>query len=174
MTGIEGNGTETGKPKAAVAALRASGLAACLLAITLPAMAQEQPAPQQQTAADPQAELSRRRDQTRGELDALSKSITLSNERAAALEQGIAEIEKTNETLRAAVVECVDKARPEVAAARKCRADGDAQGLAGRDLNQFIAKCKSCGTSYVFESRQQYEQFKANPGCCPSPAWQVV
>lgn len=42
------------------------------------------------------------------------------------------------------------------------------------EFGQFIAKCKSCGTSYVFESRQQYEQFKANPGCCPSPAWQVV
>ena len=42
------------------------------------------------------------------------------------------------------------------------------------EIGQFIAKCKSCGTSYVFESRQQYEQFKANPGCCPSPAWQVV
>lgn len=110
MTGIEGNGTETGKPKAAVAALRASVLAFCLLATTLPAVAQEQPASQQQTAADPQAELSRRRDQTRGELDALSKSITLSNERAAALEQGIAEIEKTNETLRAAVVEIGEQA----------------------------------------------------------------
>ena len=42
------------------------------------------------------------------------------------------------------------------------------------EFGQFIAKCKSCGTSYHFESRQQYEQFKANPGCCPSPAWQVV
>lgn len=42
------------------------------------------------------------------------------------------------------------------------------------EFGQFIAKCKSCGTSYQFESRQQYEQFKANPGCCPSPAWQVV
>ena len=42
------------------------------------------------------------------------------------------------------------------------------------EFGQFIAKCKSCGTSYTFESRQQYEQFKANPGCCPSPAWQVV
>lgn len=42
------------------------------------------------------------------------------------------------------------------------------------EFGQFVAKCKSCGTSYQFESRQQYEQFKTNPGCCPSPAWQVV
>lgn len=109
MTGIEGNGTKTGKPKAAFAAVRASMIAACLVAITLPAIAQQQPAPQQQTSVDPQAELSRRRDETRGELDTLSKSITLSQERAAALEQGIAEIEKTNETLRAAVVESAGK-----------------------------------------------------------------
>lgn len=39
---------------------------------------------------------------------------------------------------------------------------------------QFDAKCKACGTTYRFASREQYEQFKANPGCCATPTWRVV
>lgn len=38
----------------------------------------------------------------------------------------------------------------------------------------FDAKCKACGTAYRFASREQYEQFKANPGCCATPTWRVV
>ena len=38
----------------------------------------------------------------------------------------------------------------------------------------FIAKCKACGTSYQFESREQYEAFIQNPGCCATPTWRVV
>lgn len=38
----------------------------------------------------------------------------------------------------------------------------------------FVAKCKACGTSYQFESREQYEAFIQNPGCCATPTWRVV
>lgn len=37
----------------------------------------------------------------------------------------------------------------------------------------FNAHCKSCGTRYQFASKEQYEAFTANPGCCPSPVWEV-
>lgn len=37
----------------------------------------------------------------------------------------------------------------------------------------FIARCKSCGTQYQFQSAEQYKQFIVNPGCCPNPQWQV-
>lgn len=39
---------------------------------------------------------------------------------------------------------------------------------------QFIARCKSCGTQYQFQSAEQYNQFIANPQCCPNPHWEVV
>ena len=39
---------------------------------------------------------------------------------------------------------------------------------------QFAARCRSCGTQYVFESAAQYQQFTANPGCCPNPSWEVL
>lgn len=64
---------------------------------------------QAQTPPDPAAELAVKRDSTRGELDALSKTITLSNDRAAELQAGIAEIEKTNESLRTALVDSANK-----------------------------------------------------------------
>ncbi len=38
----------------------------------------------------------------------------------------------------------------------------------------FVAKCKACGTTYQFESREQYEAFLQNPGCCATPTWKVV
>lgn len=37
----------------------------------------------------------------------------------------------------------------------------------------FTARCKSCGTRYSFESQDQYQQFVANPQCCPMPAWEI-
>ena len=37
----------------------------------------------------------------------------------------------------------------------------------------FTARCKSCGTRYSFESQEQYQQFVANPQCCPMPAWEI-
>lgn len=38
----------------------------------------------------------------------------------------------------------------------------------------FIASCKSCGTSYQFLNKAQYTQFIATTKCCPSPNWSVV
>lgn len=38
----------------------------------------------------------------------------------------------------------------------------------------FDAKCKACGTAYRFNSREQYEQFIQNPGCCATPTWTVL
>lgn len=37
----------------------------------------------------------------------------------------------------------------------------------------FLAHCRSCGTRYQFETPEQYEEFVANPGCCPAPAWEI-
>jgi septal ring factor EnvC (AmiA/AmiB activator) len=64
---------------------------------------------QEQTPADPAADLTLKRDSTRGELEALSKTITLSNDRAAELQASIAEIEKTSDSLRTALVDSADK-----------------------------------------------------------------
>lgn len=88
---------------------------ALALAIGLPASAQEATPPaaatagQEQGPPDPAADLTLRRNSTRSELDALSKTITLSQERANALTETIAEIDKTNEALRAAIVESAKK-----------------------------------------------------------------
>lgn len=64
---------------------------------------------QAQPPVDPAADLTLKRDSTRSELEALSKTITLSNDRAAELQAGIAEIEKTNEALRSALVDSAQK-----------------------------------------------------------------
>lgn len=64
---------------------------------------------QAQPPGDPAADLTLKRDSTRSELEALSKTITLSNDRAAELQAGIAEIEKTNEALRSALVDSAQK-----------------------------------------------------------------
>lgn len=37
----------------------------------------------------------------------------------------------------------------------------------------FTAHCKSCGKRYQFATAEQYMAFKANPGCCPAPAWEI-
>lgn len=70
----------------------------------------ERPAVGQATAQDdPAAALQLKRDSTRSELDALSKTITLSQERAAELQASIADLEKTSESLRSAIVISADK-----------------------------------------------------------------
>lgn len=56
------------------------------------------------TPADAAAGLADRRDRTRAELLALSQSITVSRDRAAELEQSIADLDKTTETLRTEIV----------------------------------------------------------------------
>lgn len=37
----------------------------------------------------------------------------------------------------------------------------------------FTARCKSCGTRYSFDNQAQYQQFLANPQCCPAPTWEI-
>ncbi|MBP1858696.1 murein hydrolase activator EnvC family protein [Rhizobium herbae] len=59
--------------------------------------------------ADPAADLALKRDSTRSELEALSKTITLSNDRAAQLQASIDDLEKTSESLRTAIVGSADK-----------------------------------------------------------------
>ncbi|WP_207909816.1 murein hydrolase activator EnvC [Rhizobium sp. BK251] len=59
-----------------------------------------QPAP-----ADPAAELSRKRDQTRADLEALSKSISLSSDKMKELQDGIASIEKNTGDIRQALID---------------------------------------------------------------------
>jgi septal ring factor EnvC (AmiA/AmiB activator) len=90
---------------------RASLLAAALFFATgVPAQTPETPdqnpqaaAGQAQAQADPAAELAVKRDSTRSELEALSKTINLSNDRVAQLQQSIDELEKsTSESLRTA------------------------------------------------------------------------
>lgn len=96
---------------------RAGLLAVALLFATgVPAQTPETPDQNPQVAAgqapaqtDPAAELAVKRDSTRSELEALSKTITLSNDRAAQLQAGIAELEKTSESLRTALVDSANK-----------------------------------------------------------------
>lgn len=97
---------------------RGAAALAVLLGAIAPAVAQDATVgarigapPNEEGAPDPAADLALRRDSTRSELDALSKTITLSRERAEALEQTIAEIDKSNEALRAAIVESASKRR---------------------------------------------------------------
>ncbi|MCA1368977.1 murein hydrolase activator EnvC [Bradyrhizobium sp. BRP14] len=95
---------------------RGTAIAAALLSMIAPAIAQDTNvgAPADTNAVkqgppDPTADLKLRRDSTASELEALSKTITLSRERAQSLEQTIAEIDKSNEALRAALVESAKK-----------------------------------------------------------------
>ncbi len=81
--------------------------------------------------ADPAASLALKRNSTRSELEALSKSITLSKDKAAQLEASIADLEKTSETLRAAIVESAGKRK----ALEQQIVDGEKQlqGLRGKE-----------------------------------------
>lgn len=78
-------------------------LLACAPILVSPSWAQviKQPI----TPSDPALELQRKRDETRGELEALGKTISLSVDRAAAIEQNIAELEKTTANLRQALID---------------------------------------------------------------------
>ena len=98
----------------------AAGISACVVLASLPsarnAWAQESvpaatadnPAPPPaaaQPTADPTAELAARRDQTRAELDALSKTISLSADKVRELQDSIAAIGKNNANLRQALID---------------------------------------------------------------------
>ena len=39
---------------------------------------------------------------------------------------------------------------------------------------QFVAHCTNCGTQYMFDNADYYQQWVQNPGCCPSPHWEVL
>ncbi|MGF9695175.1 murein hydrolase activator EnvC [Rhizobium sp. 0TCS1.26] len=71
------------------------------------AAAGEQPLPADavSSAPNPVDELERKRDQTRGELEQLSKTLTVSGDKARAIEQAIAELDKSNASLRQALIE---------------------------------------------------------------------
>lgn len=38
----------------------------------------------------------------------------------------------------------------------------------------FTARCQSCGTTYQFESPDQYNSFVAHATCCPAPQWAPI
>ncbi len=110
-------GKRTGKARPANAGLlgfRASLLSASLLFGTS-ALAQTTETTERPSAGqtapqdDPTAALQLKRDSTRSELEALSKTITLSQERAAELQASIDDLEKTSESLRSAIVASADK-----------------------------------------------------------------
>ena len=89
---------------------------ALFLSVIGPTAAQDAPAAapadagaSKSTSPDPAADLAVRRDSTASELEALSKTITLSRDRSEALEKTIAEIDKSNETLRDALVDSAAK-----------------------------------------------------------------
>lgn len=90
----------------------AGAVLVCCLCIGLPALAlsqqiqkDERPTADQAVAQDPAGDLTVRRDSTKTELEELAKSISLSRERATALQQDIAALEKTSASLRTAIVD---------------------------------------------------------------------
>ena len=95
-----------------------AGLAASVLGVSgwVSALAQEQPAaaqPDPQAASapvaaastDPAVELEKKRDQTRGELDALSKTINLSSSKVAELQKSIEDLDKSTSSVRQALID---------------------------------------------------------------------
>ncbi|OCJ16997.1 hypothetical protein A6U87_21500 [Rhizobium sp. AC44/96] len=59
----------------------------------------------EQAVPDPAAELEKKRDQTRGELDALSKTISLSSDKVAELQKSIADLDKSTTSVRQALID---------------------------------------------------------------------
>ncbi|NKK80182.1 murein hydrolase activator EnvC family protein [Rhizobium leguminosarum] len=64
-----------------------------------------QPAAEPPPPPDPAAELAAKRDQTRAELETLSKTINLSTDKVSALQQSIADLEKSTESIRQALID---------------------------------------------------------------------
>ncbi|MEI1251695.1 murein hydrolase activator EnvC family protein [Rhizobium aouanii] len=64
-----------------------------------------QPAAEPAPPPDPAAELAAKRDQTRTELETLSKTISLSTDKVSALQQSIADLEKSTESIRQALID---------------------------------------------------------------------
>ncbi len=57
------------------------------------------------TSPDPAAELARKRDETRTELEALSKTINLSSDKVMALQKSIADLDKSSTNIRQALID---------------------------------------------------------------------
>ncbi|MBY5397641.1 murein hydrolase activator EnvC [Rhizobium leguminosarum] len=70
-----------------------------------PEAAQSAPQPAAEPPPDPAAELAAKRDQTRAELETLSKTINLSTDKVSALQQSIADLEKSTESIRQALID---------------------------------------------------------------------
>jgi septal ring factor EnvC (AmiA/AmiB activator) len=90
------------------------GVAVVVSANTFTVRAQEAAPEAAQSAAqppatepppDPAAELAAKRDQTRAELETLSKSINLSSDKVSELQQSIANLEKSTQSIRQALIE---------------------------------------------------------------------
>ncbi|MDF0697455.1 murein hydrolase activator EnvC [Rhizobium sp. MC63] len=91
------------------------GVAVVVSANTFTVRAQEAASEAAQSAAqppaveppppDPAAELAAKRDQTRAELETLSKSITLSSDKVSELQQSIANLEKNTQSIRQALID---------------------------------------------------------------------
>ncbi|MFS8145938.1 murein hydrolase activator EnvC family protein [Rhizobium sp. BR 249] len=65
----------------------------------------QSPAPPAAAPPDPAAELAAKRDQTRAELETLSKSISLSSDKVSELQQSIANLEKSTQSIRQALID---------------------------------------------------------------------
>ncbi|MBB3354000.1 septal ring factor EnvC (AmiA/AmiB activator) [Rhizobium sp. BK049] len=63
------------------------------------------PPPAEAPPPDPAAELAAKRDQTRAELETLSKSISLSSDKVSELQQSIANLEKSTQSIRQALID---------------------------------------------------------------------
>ncbi|KAF5880355.1 MULTISPECIES: murein hydrolase activator EnvC [Rhizobium] len=70
-----------------------------------PEPAQSAPQPAAEPPPDPAAELAAKRDQTRAELETLSKTINLSTDKVSALQQSITDLEKSTESIRQALID---------------------------------------------------------------------
>ncbi|WFU08849.1 murein hydrolase activator EnvC [Rhizobium sp. CB3090] len=75
--------------------------------VTSPAPSAQQP----EQAPDPAADLARKRDQTRAELEELSKTISLSSDKTKALEDSIASLDKSTASLRQALIDSAARRR---------------------------------------------------------------
>ncbi|MBA8833173.1 MULTISPECIES: murein hydrolase activator EnvC family protein [Rhizobium] len=72
----------------------------------VPEVVQSAPQPAAEPAPpDPAAELAAKRDQTRAELETLSKTISLSTDKVSALQQSIADLDKSTESIRQALID---------------------------------------------------------------------
>ncbi|RFB87240.1 hypothetical protein B5K08_22630 [Rhizobium leguminosarum bv. trifolii] len=94
----------------------AAGIGAAVIAVSAdpfivraedaaPEAAQSAPPAAEPPPPDPAAELAAKRDKTRAELETLSKTISLSSDKVSALQQSIADLEKSTQSIRQALIE---------------------------------------------------------------------